>query len=705
MEGEVQPLRLFFTEDPSQNEELTKKAEQFLRVYYMDELLEIAKLYPAKRRLIIDYDKLARFDYQIADEFLENPDYYRELFEYAANQIEIPGAPKDIVIRVGIKNIPSARRVLIRDISSEYIGKVILVEGIVREVTDVMPRIKVAAWACKSCGNIIPVVQEGAVLKKPLSCPFCGKRDFQLIEEKSTYTDFQKIRIQEPLEYLRGGEQSRHIAIYLEDDLVNRTTPGERIIVVGVLRIKKTQGKSTVQDKYIEALHVESVQKEFEELEPTPEELRQIRELASDPKIYEKLIASIAPAIKGHEKVKEAIALQLFGGVKKVLPDGTRIRGNIHILLLGDPGTGKSQMLEYAARLAPKSFYVAGKTVTGAGLTASAEKDEFGEGGWVIKAGVLVLASGGLAAVDEFDKIDAKERQALHEAMEQQTISVAKAGIVTRFKAETSILAAANPKFGRFDEGEPIVSQINIEPTILNRFDLMFVIREVKTAEEDRDIASHILKTHRAGQMRMQYEKGVGEDISEEEVEEAEKVVKPAIDPELLRKYVAYARTRVFPVLSPEAEKTLLDFYVQLREKGRQKNIVPINARQMEALIRLAEASARVRLSNVITKEDAERAKELLLYSMQEVLKDPQTGEFDIDVLYTGMTKSKVQKLKLVLNTIRSLTETQNTAKFDEILTEVSVYGITKEELEELLEELVRKGEVFQPKRGEYAAL
>ncbi|NPA86857.1 MAG: minichromosome maintenance protein MCM, partial [Candidatus Diapherotrites archaeon] len=469
----------FFPEDVTSNEELVQKAEQFLRIYHMDDLVEISKNYPKKRRLLIDYAKLAQFDFNMADEFLENPDYYRELFEYAAQRIEIPGAPKDMVIRVGIKNVPSVRKVLIRDLSSEFIGKIIVVEGIVREVTDVMPRIKVAVWACKACGNQVPVVQEGPSLKKPLSCPFCGKRDFELLEEKSKYTDFQKIRIQEPLEYLRGGEQSRHIAIYLEDDLVNRTAPGERILVTGVLRIKKTQGRSTVQDKYVEALFIESVQKEFEELEPSPEELRIIKELASDPDIYNKLVASIAPAIKGHEKVKEAIALQLFGGVKKTLPDGTRIRGNIHILLLGDPGTGKSQMLEYAARLAPKSFYVAGKTVTGAGLTASAERDEFGEGGWVIKAGVLVLASGGLAAIDEFDKIDPKERQALHEAMEQQTVSVAKAGIVTRFKAETSILAAANPKFGRFSDDEPILNQISIEPTILNRFDLMFVIREV----------------------------------------------------------------------------------------------------------------------------------------------------------------------------------------------------------------------------------
>jgi len=202
--------------------------------------------------------------------------------------------------------------------------------------------------------------------------------------------------------------------------------------------------------------------------------------------------------------------------------------------------------------------------------------------------------------------------------------------------------------------------------------------------------------------MRAQYEKSSEALFSKEEVEEAEEVVRPAIDPELLRKYVAYARTHVFPVLTPEAEESLLNFYVDLREKGRQKQTVPINARQMEALIRLAEASARVRLSNLITKEDAERAKELLLYSMQEVLKDPQTGEIDVDILYTGMPKSKVQKVKTVLNIIRSITQTQQVASFDDILNEASVYGIERDELEEILAELLRRGDIMEVRRGLY---
>ncbi len=675
------------------------RAEQFLRLYHMDDIVQIGMHYPKRRRLIIDYLKLSRFDYEMADGFLDEPDRYIEIFLQALDRIEKPG-PKDASFRIGLSNVPPSKRLLVREISSDMIGKVVVLEGIVREVTDVQPKIKLAVWMCKACGAEVPQVQEGPILKKPVSCPICGKRDFELVEEKSKYTDFQKIRIQEPLEFLKGGEQSRHIAVYLEDDLVNKVTPGDRVLVTGILRIRRPQGRSAVHDKYIEALYVEPVQKEFEELEPSPEELREIKKLASDPQVYEKLVRSVAPTIKGHDKIKEAIVLQLFGGVPKNY-NGTRIRGNIHILLMGDPGTGKSQLLEYATRLSPKSFYVAGKSVTGAGLTAVAERDEFGEGGWVIKAGVLVLASGGLAAIDEFDKIDQKEIRSLHEALEQQTISVAKAGIVARFKAETSVLAAANPKFGRFDDSEPILNQINIDPAILNRFDLMFVVREVRSAEEDREIAKHILKTHRAGQIRAQYEKGGS--VTKEEMEEAEAFIRPPVDPELFRKYVAYARTHIFPRLTEEAMRLIEDFYVEMRERGREKNTVPISPRQLEALIRLAEASARVRLSDVVTEEDAKRAIELLRYSFTEVLRDPQTGEIDIDIMYTGMPKSKIQKLKLILTTLRSLSEYTEKVPFDDLLNELSPYGIEKEELEELLEELKRRGDVIEPKSGFYA--
>ncbi len=672
-----------------------ERAEEFLRLFQWDDVELLRKHYPKVRSLYIDYLLLSAYDFKVADELLDSPEsvmgYFREAVKRTLGE--------DVSVNIGVKNVPASRRLLIRDISSRYLNRVISTEGVVREVTDVLPRIRRAAWMCRYCGAVTMEEQTDITLKKPVVCPVCGKRDFELVEEQSEFSDFQKIRIQEPLEYLRGGEQARMLVVYLHDDLVNTVSPGERIVVTGVLRLRKTKERATVHDKYLRALHIESVEKEFEELEPSEEELEEIKSLASSPDIYEKLVKSIAPTIKGHEHIKEAIALQLFGGVKKEYPGGTRIRGNIHILLLGDPGTGKSQLLEYAAKIAPKSFYVAGKTATGAGLTAAAERDEFGEGGWTLKAGVLVLASGGLAAVDEFEKIDANERAALLEAMEQQTVSIAKAGIVTRFKAETAILAAANPKYGHFEPDQHVLEQVSLDNPILTRFDLIFIIKERIERERDREIAEHIIKTHRAGEMRALYESG-DRSITREDVEEAEEGIRPEIDIELLRKYIAYARTHVFPVMSDEAASILVDFYQTLRERGAEKGYVPITARQIEALIRLAEASARVRLSNVITKEDAERAKRLFMTSLDEVFRDPETGEIDIDSMYTGMARSKREKLRLILKWIREIAEEKKRASINDILERAEEEGMTREEVMDYIRKLHEMGEIVEEGRG-----
>ncbi len=681
-----------------QKEEYVPKFEEFLRLYYWEELKRVVERYPKEKSVVVDFQKLEEFDYKLADELLENPDVLLDAMNAALSRLGIPGWEEGMEIKIRIKNLPADRTLLVRNITSEYIGKLIQVEGIVRQITTVLPKVKVAVWMCKYCKRTQTIVQEGPTLQKPFQC-VCGKKDFVLLPDQSKWIDFQKIQIQEPLEYLKGGEQARYLDIFLEGDLVNKVVPGDRVVIVGILRLSKPSGQKTVYGKYLEALYLEPLQKEFEELEPTPEEVEEIKKLASDPNIYEKLVRSIAPSIKGHEKIKEAIALQLFGGVKKELPDGTKIRGNIHVLLMGDPGTGKSQLLMYATKIAPKSFYVAGKTASGAGLTASAERDEFSGEGWVLKAGVLVLASGGLAAIDEFEKIDPKDRAALHEAMEQQQISVAKAGIVTRFKAETSILAAANPKFGRFDPNENPLTQINIEPTILSRFDLMFIIRDVLDKKTDAEVAEHILKTHKAGEMRMQYEKGETE-LTIKEVEKAEEIVKPEIDIDLLRKYVAYARTHVFPVLTEEAMEEIKNFFVNFRALGKQKGTVPATARQLEALIRLAEASARVRLSQYVTREDAQRAIDLFKASLEQVLLDQSTGLPDIDIIVTGQTRTKREQIKLVLNIIRTECQEQDMVALDDIIELAKEYGIERDDVKEIVERLKRDGSIYEPRPG-----
>ena len=275
-------------------------------------------------------------------------------------------------------------------------------------------------------------------------------------------------------------------------------------------------------------------EQEFEEIEIDPEEEKLILEMSCDPEIYEKIRGSIAPSIYGYDDVKEALALQLVSGFEKHLPDGARIRGDIHILLVGDPGIAKSQLLRYMIKISPRGIYTSGKSSTSAGLTATAVKDELGDGRWTIEAGALVLADKGIAAIDEMDKMDNEDKSALHEAMEQQTISVAKAGVMATLKSRCSLLAAANPKLGRFDKYEPIAPQINLTPALMSRFDLIFVLTDDPDTKRDSAIAQHILKSNYAGELATQI--AWNPDISQEDIDNALMVIKPVIDPELLQK-------------------------------------------------------------------------------------------------------------------------------------------------------------------------
>ena len=406
--------------------------------------------------------------------------------------------------------------------------------------------------------------------------------------------------------------------------------------------------------------------------------------------LYEKIRSSIAPTIYGLEKEKDALALQLFGGVPKYMPDGTRIRGDIHILLVGDPGTAKSQLLRYISQLAPRSIYTSGKSSSAAGLTASAVKsDEFGEGGWTLEAGALVLADLGIACVDEMDKMNPKDRDALHQAMEQQEISVAKAGINATLKSRCALLGAANPKLGRFDEYAPIADQINIPPALLSRFDLIFPLTDRPDRDNDDALASHVLMVHKYGET-LQHE---------ENVEMME--IMPVIDPEFLRKYIAYAKRNVFPVLSKEAMDRIREYYVDMRAKS--KETIPFTPRQLEAFIRIAEASARMRLSPVVTEEDANRAIDIVEYYLTKVGMEKELEVFNIDLITSGITKTQKDRMKVITEVIKEISEeVRDAAPLDEIVSRAGERGIEEDAVRKLIEKMRREGIIFEPRHGRY---
>ncbi len=682
-------------------EDPVAKWEEFIRSRYWDELLELADSYPLRRSLAIKFPDIDRYDPEFADELLEKPGPLLEAAETALLEIDLP---IDVLLeKANFRIVGLPRRYKTSELRSDHIGRLIALEGLVRTVTEVRPKVISAAFECQRCGHLFYKEQTTSKFQEPYDCPneACDRRGpFKLLLDKSRFVDAQNVRVQESPEELRGGEQPQTLDVQLEDDMTGMIYPGDRVVINGALRSyqRTTQtGKSTYFDLYLEGNSIEMMEQEFEEIDIKPEDEKQIRDLANDPMVYDNIKRSIAPSIYGYDEVKEALALQLFSGVSKGLPDGTRIRGDIHILLVGDPGIAKSQLLRYISKLSPRGIYASGKSSTSAGLTAAAVKDELGDGRWTIEAGALVLADKGIACIDEMDKMRSEDRSALHEAMEQQTISVAKAGVMATLKSRCSLLAAANPKFGRFDKFEGIAQQINLSPALMSRFDLIFVLTDEPSDARDTKIAHHIGQSTYAGEISSRG------GYSNEELEAIMDVIRPAIEPEFLRKYIAYARKNVFPVLSDEAREKLESYYVNLRKQGQDSNKpVPVTARQLEALFRLSESSAKLRLSEEITMGDAERVIRIVEACLRQVGVDPETGLLDADVLAVGMSKSARDKTRLMLDLIRELTsEHQGPAPLEAVLDGAEAkLGIERHKAEEIIKRLRTNGEIFEPRPG-----
>jgi replicative DNA helicase Mcm len=660
---------------------LEEKFDEFFSEFYSDEISQLFLSFPKKRSLEVDVQKLAEFDLEVFDNLINKPD---ETISAALQALKSFNKNPNLVfqnnLHVRFTGLDSSKAPLIQDVGANEIGKFIVVDGLVTKRAEVKPKVCIAAMKCVYCGAYYKVEVTNEPL--PQICPECHRKGLKQIDEESNFINLQKAEIQDPLERLRGGSPASHLEIWMEDDLVNTIVPGDRILVHGILRIKPQKTPSKIYSTFLDVVSIKKLQKEFEEIEITPEEEQKIIELSKDPNIFEKISASIAPSIYGYEEIKKAIALQLFGGTPdKVLADGGRVRSDIHILLIGDPGSAKTRLLQYTANIVPKGIYVSGKSVSSAGLTATAERDELADGGWTLKAGALVLASGGLASIDEFDKINDEDKAALHEAMESQSISIAKAGIVARLNTKTAILAAANPKFGRFDLSQYPAEQFDIPPTLLSRFDLIFPMIDIMDEERDKKIAEHILKQH-----SQEYEL---------------KNFSP-IDPETLRKYVAYARKNIKPKLTKEAAKVIEEYYISLRKLGKEKGAVPITPRQIEGLVRLAEASAKARLSQKVEVRDAENAISLINYMLQTLALDRSANRVDIDAITIGLPKSKVEKMNVILQIVKDIESKtkEKEAKVDDVIKEASKKGIDEFLAKKLINELIEHGDLYTPKYG-----
>ena len=660
------------------NEELIIEAKNFFDFYKKDLKDAISK---REGIIFLDFIKLTEFSNLLAEQILAKPEETLVLMELAVEERwDIKKS------RMRLKNFPKSQEIKIRNIRSKHLNEMIIIEGIIRQASDVRPQVVNAKFECPSCGTIIAVLQMEKKFREPSRCS-CGRRGgFKLISKEMV--DTQRLVIEEAPESLSGGEQPKRINIFVKEDLVEpkmeeKTTPGSRIKIIGILKEVPVPlhsgGLSTRFELAVEANNLIPMEETFEELDISEEDERQILELAEDPKIFENLARSIVPSIWGYEEIKKSLVLQLFSGVRKIHADGQISRGDIHILLIGDPGVAKSVTLGFMAKISPKGRYVVGKSASGAGITATVVRDEYLRG-WSLEAGAMVLANKGLVCIDELEKMDANDRSAMHEAMEQQTVTISKANVQASLRAETSVLAAANPKFGRFDPYQSIAQQIDLPPTLINRFDVIFTLRDIPNREKDEKIATHVLYEHQ---------------------KEGETMLIPR---ELFRKYVAYAKQRIKPQLSNEAVEEIKKFYIDLRNKPVTSESamrpIPISARQLQALIRMSEASAKLRLKRNVTKDDAKRAIEIMKYYLMQVGYDYESRTLDIDKIggrFTTSQRSKIFKVRDIIDELES--KVGKMIPREELEKELGE-ELSKSEIDDAITKLEINGVIFKPQKG-----
>ena len=597
-------------------------------------------------------------------------------------------------IRARIANFPDERS--LRQINSDVITKMISVSGMVVRASEVKPLAKELTYKCLDNHTSQFTLLDGMSLDKAVKCqsPRCPHTNLAIVAEESRFIDFQIIRLQELPEDLPPGQLPHYVNVSMKQDLVDYARPGDRIVLTGIVRIEQErvsgikQSESALYRLRIDGDNVEFIggrgtksSRRTEREEISPDEEKIIRTLSKNPDIYDRLIGSFAPHIRGHEIFKEAILLLIVGSTQRVLSDGSKIRGDINVFLVGDPGTAKSEMLKFCSRIAPRGLYTSGRGSTAAGLTAAVVRDASGI--FMLEAGAVVLGDQGLVCIDEFDKMRPEDRSALHEVMEQQSASIAKGGIVATLNARTSILAAANPMFGKYDPFKNLTENVNLPIPLLTRFDLIFVVRDIPQEERDRQIAQHIINQHGES----------GTDTTS------------LIDIDILTKYLSYAK-RLDPALTKGAESKIMEFYLKMRSiEGEDKEkMITITPRQLEGLIRLATARARLLLKNQVEEDDADRAIMLFNEMLENSGVDVNTGKVDIGVLQ-GRPRSEESQLSTFMDTIRLLEgDDKSSVPEQELIDELIKSEKFKDEdrVRRFIRKMINEAAIYESTPGHY---
>ncbi len=670
---------------------LSELFEEFLRSFeskdgerkYQNLLAQLPA--SGRKSIIIDYEDMIHHNTDLAESLLKDPDKALREFKAATYEVLSTENPvyageikQDLTVRIrGVTD-----RVPLRKVDTSHLDKMIAFAGMVVRTSELRPLLVDAAFVCPN-GHTTKLMQEGPSIKKPLKCESCDEsRNLELYQKESTFIDSQILRVQELPEELPPGQLPRFFDVDVEGDIVNTARPGDRAIMTGIVRAEQDftlgQPRSRSFRSKIESNYIEVVGKEPSQVHITKEDEAIIKSIAAGPDAYQKLIKSIAPGILGLEVVKEAVLLLLVGAPLTLLPDGTKLRGEINVFLVGDPGVAKSEMLKFAAQVAPRGLFASGRGSTAAGLSAAVIREK---NTLMLEAGVVVLADQGIACVDEFDKMKAEDRSALHEQMEQGTVTIAKGGIYATLNARTAILAATNPILGKYNPYQNLIDNINLPIPLLTRFDLIFILRDTPVPAQDEKLATHILDVHR---------KKAYVDV-------------PPVQFELLKKYVAYAKN-ISPVLTMEAENRIKEYYLQLRKNATEGSI-GATPRTLESLIRLASARARLLLREKVTEDDALAATALMNRMVEDVLTDTETktkGDFGI---LLGQPAGVRGKLTVVMDTLRALEGPDKKPVEAKVLKQELLRTnkfANEDEIDKSIQKIVRDGIIFESKPGFY---
>lgn len=601
----------------------------------------------------------------------------------------------------------------IRELNPNDIDKLVSVKGLTLRSTSIIPDMKVAFFRCNACGHTVGVEIDRGVISEPTKCPreVCGQTNSMvLIHNRSSFSDKQVIKLQETPDLVPDGQTPHSINLCVYDELVDSCRAGDRVEVCGIFRSTPVRANprqralKNLYKTYLDIVHVKKIDKrrlggdvttlehelaekdqEVEQVRKiTAEEEAKIKEISERDDLYEILARSLAPSIYEMDDVKKGILLQLFGGTNKTFTKGGRYRGDINILLCGDPSTSKSQILQYVHKIAPRGVYTSGKGSSAVGLTAYITRD-IDTKQLVLESGALVLSDGGVCCIDEFDKMSDATRSVLHEVMEQQTISIAKAGIITTLNARTSILASANPINSRYDPNLPVTGNIDLPPPLLSRFDLVYLILDKVDESIDRQLARHLTDMY---------------------LEDAPETVNAnsVLPVELLTLYIQYAKENFNPVMTEEGKNELVRSYVEMRKLGEDarssEKRITATTRQLESMIRLSEAHAKMRLSERVELIDVKEAVRLIKSAIKDYATDPVTGRIDMDMIQTGTTaqQRRVQE-DLVSEIMKIIEENNNLIRFNDLsvkLNERSSFRVENLVINEGLRRLQQEGKIME---------